>query len=844
MINKQSKVNKAAKDRKCNVSVKQTGVSREHSVDSYESKEDIITDSHNGARRGTKQRVPKIKGPAGPARAAKRAYAVASSLSEEVQRLEGEALVQQECLVEAKEDILRLSTINEILVKKQGDMEQWTNNPEGNTSVPERYFAKLKEEPTKFTIDWFMKEKKTDPVFNQFYSLVLVHFLTKGATPNSHREALRMMFSWGHQIKGRILHTDQIEIINHVYKTLLSSWWFTVRCWLRWLVPHLIYLALFFVVELVIETSFAPHSDGKWWKLHYDSIWTSLTVLYFIYNVQRKFRRRGIHVSRVKHLRDYCTKQKWVNDSLTGKLVGGRNSICVPIDEGATVELPDVSKLKCVCKQFHVGFSFGLDYVWIPRNCWHNELNALVTRQLQPRLPFDPQSGFEHMEAAFECLVSHIPPLHAPIDSPETTESFLNKYPVTRRAQIAKELDKVGILDIRVSGFSKIEVMTGKPIAKRKVRFISGFSDGYLAETGPTYYHWQKQMIRTYWLHNEWGKYTYTGGFTSDRVAAWFATFINRGYTFLLLDFGKFDSRNKTEVMNYLYRYYAQCFPPELYHKLLQTFNKCGTTKYGIKFSVEATVASGRIDTSMGNTLLSFLLITAVLHALDPNYVDEAYISALGDDNNTAMPEFHHTLEDIKQAGALFGHELDGLIIGPEEYHKIEYCNHRLWNVAPGRWTMAPKIGRLLSKTFITHRHVPDHLLQKHFNGVMLGFDAVRWMPVFRAVYETWMERHGRTGQRYYSDSYDGKQALVGQTDIDDGMVYDQFQRIYGFDPTELEHELTQLDYKLGSSYHHPLVDLILEADGVSYKYEFGDHVALYASQVVKFSTTKVEDFI
>jgi len=824
---KRNRVNKAVKDEVRNGSVKPTGVP--------------VAPVYDWSQTGQKQ-GSKVKGRGGT-RAGKKALAIARSLEESVQQAEGEKDALIDSLLETKEEVAHLSTINEVLVERQRELNSWIDNPGGETIMPDRYFSRVENSEAKFTIEHFMNMKDKDPAYNRFHTLIMVHFLTKGATPATLRDAQRMVFSWGHEVKGKMLSSDQLLVIKHVYDELCASWWFLLRLWIRWFVPHILFIAGVFVVELCLEHVFFPHTDGRQWQLHTDSITFSVTFVYAASVLFRRWRRKGIQTATVKLIQDFCTNQKWANDSLTGRIQGGVGDVCIAIDEGATVELPDTTKLKCVCKQFHVGFSFGMKYIWIPRNCWHNELNALVTRQLQQRLPFR-EEGFNHMECALDTLYKHLKPVPAPVGSDELTKTFLDKYPATRRAQIAKELEKVQIMDVRVSGFAKIEVMTGKPVTKRKVRFISGFSDGYLAETGPVYYHWQKEMIRQHWSTNVWGKYTYTGGFTTDRVASWFAHFIERGYTFLLLDFGKFDSRNKSQVLRYLYAYYKQCFPEELYEKLMATFNKHGSTKYGIKFSVEATVASGRIDTSMGNTLLSFMLITAVLHALDPSYVDDAYISALGDDNNTALPDFRHSMEDIQAAGALFGHELDGLIIRPGEYHQIEYCNHRLWNVAPGRWAMAPKIGRLLSKTFVAHRHVPDHLLQKHFNGVMLGFEAVRWLPVFRAVYDTWMDRHGRTGQRYYADTYDGKQVLTIQKDVDDSMIYDQFQLIYGFDPTSLENDLTQLSYSLGSSYQDSRMDLILKADGVSYDFEFDDHVASITSQVVSYASAKIEDFI
>lgn len=473
-----------------------------------------------------------------------------------------------------------------------------------------------------------------------------------------------------------------------------------------------------------------------------------------------------------------------------------------------------------------IGFTIGLPYIWIPSSCIHNEANSLITRQLQPRVPFSVAGGHA-MDVACVAVERFLG--MCTIDTPryDWMRVFLEKYSLARRQQILLTMNKSMIADVRVKGFPKVEVMVGKPCAKRKVRFVSGFDDGYLAETGPEYYLWQKAVCKMYWgsaISRNQAKFLYTGGLQGDEIGEWFDRLKDKGYTFLLLDFSKFDSRNKTEVMERLYRIYKKHLSRELYDWLEQTFHKFGKTSQGIKFSVEATVASGRIDTSLGNTLIVFMLAYAIMYLLDPGYLPQMYISALGDDNNIAVPDFHHTIEDIQRVSNHLGHEADGLIISPLEYHKIEYCSQRLWQIQPTRSVLGPKIGRLLAKTFVCHKNVPsDHLIE-HISGVLLGFRCYRFLPVFRAFYQRWFELHTGPAKRYYGESNPHSIQLKTEYPIEHGLIYHQFVEVYGFDPTELEKDILELDLTVGLAFTHPQFDLMLEVDGVSYAYETEDY--------------------
>lgn len=517
----------------------------------------------------------------------------------------------------------------------------------------------------------------------------------------------------------------------------------------------------------------------------------------------------------VRTINDYCTEQEQPKKD--------------DIDTGSVIAPCDVLRSRCVCKELPVGFSFSIDHVWVPRNCYHNEMNALVTRQLQKRLPMTSR-GKQALREAGRMMHVHFA-INPTIDVPaeEWMPTFLKKYPEARRKQILRMMENNILVRIGLKGFSKIETMVGKPCDKRKVRFISGFDDGYLAETGPEYYLWQKAMIKHYWKDMETiveSRLVYTGGMTADTIGEWFEYHCARLRVLLLLDFSKFDSRNKTEIMETLHKFYKGRLSDLLWSKLVDTIDKYGTTSQGIRFNVVATVASGRIDTSLGNTFITFLLVLAMMSMLNRDYLENMWVSALGDDNNTALTTFTHTMEDIHRVSSYLGHEADGMIVRPGEYHKLEYCSQRVWQHACDGRVLGPKIGRTLSKTFVCHKHVPVVQLEAHIAGVMQGFKNYRWIPVLRTVIDTWMRRHpGVVPKRYYDDSNPHKMVLQTELLVDEDLVIQQFMDVYGFHPATLEEWIETLPFDLGDTYTHPLMNEIMRIDGVSYEFGVQDWI-------------------
>ncbi len=211
---------------------------------------------------------------------------------------------------------------------------------------------------------------------------------------------------------------------------------------------------------------------------------------------------------------------------------------------------------------------------------------------------------------------------------------------------------------------------------------------------------------------------------------------------------------------------------------------------------------------------------------LDPRYVHELYVSALGDDNNTALPSFDHTIQDIERVSRHLGHEASGIVVRPGQYHLLEYCSQRIWQVSPGKYVAGPKPGRLLSKTWVAHKHVPEAHLLNHCGGVMQGFKNVSWVPVFRAVYDRWNQLYGKGGKRHFDDTNPYKMTWVDCEEVDAELLRDQFTLIYGFDPIPLESSIAKLEFNMGDSYSSLEIDQMLQVDSISYVGDMDDHTS------------------
>lgn len=643
------------------------------------------------------------------------------------------------------------------------------------------------------------------------------HFLVSGYSDKALQSAASKMLLWlsrsGVNDSNLDLNKvdDASQIIWEAFKSraTLGTWWQRIKLQVYdWFVAQCTPQNVFYTVG--IATAVGTLTTLALGYFRPKKAMAVLTAAAACIGISWHKNRPKLGVYPCPKLADYCTRTSTVD---------------APIAQGASVTI--TAQPKCVRCEFAVGFTTAPHAVWIPRLCTHNELNALVYRQLLPALS-DPATRRRLWKIGCDQLLQELPPMMPQdLQTPEERfEFFLAKYPVRRRDQIRNEYQRKNqsflAPECNTAAFVKREWLVGKALNKRNPRLISGKSDGYLAETGPDYYCFQKEMCKRYW--NEISafsqKYIYTGGMTGDQIGALFSQFVlSRGWEVIEGDYSRYDGHNEQEAIEAEMEYYAPVLCEDVRtHLLLQTRTE-GRTGGGHKFKCIGKVASGVINTSFGNTIRGFMILSAYESCY--GYKDWA-VMQLGDDNVIfAKDVVAFNLPRLVEFAAAMGHKLEAIHRPDPDF--AEYCSQRFWKIGD-TYVLGPKPGRVLAKTFICHdASLSTEDMPEYCRGVAAGFQHYTWIPVLSIVVQKLLGmptgRISRNVQaalaRMREEQYH-KITLRTQLDVDLSAVYSQFLKIYGFDARDLERDLRGWNCEFGVAIQHELLDELNKIDGVS----------------------------
>lgn len=526
------------------------------------------------------------------------------------------------------------------------------------------------------------------------------------------------------------------------------------------------------------------------------------------WRVLKWLRDRDFVVEDRPYLEDYCTGTT-------------EHSECVKnISETATLTAP--TQYRCEECKFAVGFTICPDDIWLPRLCTHNEINALSCRQLLPPLS-DPKTRAFLWAKGQRKLTEMLPPVNLAVElsGEEKFELFLEKYPTARREQLRQAYQKVNgtyhIRECRTKAFVKREWLTGKIVEKRNPRLISGKTDEYLAETAPEYYHFMKSMCSTYWPDVTTAlqsRFVYTGGWTGDMIGLLFTHFVELGWAVFEYDYSRYDGHNEEEAIGEECEYYLPVLDADTRLALQLQLETKGTTSSGVKFSCRGKVASGVINTSFGNTLRGFMIVSSYVDRYKIP-VDSFTVMQLGDDNIifAKSPELWNA-KRFEQHCLEMGHKAEGCLRPDPDF--AEYCSMRFWNTGD-QYVLGPKPGRILAKTFVCHDpSLTTADMESYCVQIAQGFSNYRWVPVLGSVIEQLVKRNVQTSKAatkaLKSNPY--RITLKEAIEVDWASVYTQFNKIYGVDPRHLEEYFTAHKIEMGKAILHPTLRHIAEVDG------------------------------
>jgi hypothetical protein len=322
-----------------------------------------------------------------------------------------------------------------------------------------------------------------------------------------------------------------------------------------------------------------------------------------------------------------------------------------------------------------------------------------------------------------------------------------------------------------------------------------------------------KQLCKNFWssaeeIINNKTKFIYTGGLNPVDIGKIVAHFEKLGYHFYEGDYRRYDGHTEEEAIEAELEWYQ--LPSEVKAHLRLQLKTKGGTGSGIKFGHNGKVASGVINTSLGNTIRGFMIIAGFCQM---NAITDYFVMQLGDDNVLMFKE-PIDLDALRDWAKKCGHDLD-VVHRPDVDH-LEYCSQRFWNIGNGERLLAFKIGRVMSKTFVsTDPTLQPDQLGFYVDQVAQGFKHHHWMPVFGTFLGS-IRKAKFSGRpcKIVNNPYSAR--LGHEIEVDYDSVRTQFYKIYGFDPEQLEEDLRNWVPTLGTALHHPMLTHINVVDGVS----------------------------
>lgn len=231
-------------------------------------------------------------------------------------------------------------------------------------------------------------------------------------------------------------------------------------------------------------------------------------------------------------------------------------------------------------------------------------------------------------------------------------------------------------------------------------RFIQGNRPEYNIRIGPYCYTVMHWLFHGQHLPCEWVP---ACGLTCDQLGETIHHFYNDGYKFAWsIDRSSWDASMTTHALEASFDLLHYIVPMsrstrQAFNKQLSTF---GVTYDGIKFTNVGRVHSGDANTSLGNTLLSFM---SASYSLDSLGIVDFKLIAIGDDllvllRNPCKGKFEHYVQHQQQCFNI-------TTTGHVAYHPVDFdfiSSHPLPTYSNGQliWTMVPTVGKCFPKLF------------------------------------------------------------------------------------------------------------------------------------------------
>jgi hypothetical protein len=254
---------------------------------------------------------------------------------------------------------------------------------------------------------------------------------------------------------------------------------------------------------------------------------------------------------------------------------------------------------------------------------------------------------------------------------------------------------------LKLKSFSKMEMLLNSSMTEYKEsdpRLIQGGQDEYNVMCGPWVWAFSKALAKVWGCNNP---IFYTAGSTAEVVGQWFGVtgHNNVRYKVSETDFSRYDStQSRSKLLRTVRVMRRFGVPPEICRLMTLACKRIGATNNGICYGIDGTMASGRPETSCGNSLnngFDTLLNLQLQNSEIPfrSLVAAVRLAVLGDDNVLIREATLAPLSSICYANAGLKSEL---IERPNSFDAT-FCSSRFWPTDTGI-VLGPKPSRVIAK--------------------------------------------------------------------------------------------------------------------------------------------------
>nr|QKN88958.1 MAG: hypothetical protein [Picornavirales sp.] len=352
------------------------------------------------------------------------------------------------------------------------------------------------------------------------------------------------------------------------------------------------------------------------------------------------------------------------------------------------------------------------------RNCYHNYYDAVCNRFLRP-VSYDPEVWErvripEELIEAAAYVKRHIKPLEF--------EEWIQRFPPAKEKTLRRGFDRTinyaadddGYFDQKI--FLKFE---GVKSVTKSARVIGGSTPEFSFDLG----RWMVPLTELLAeVLNKNSKYYFPLHDSSEEVAEFLCSMDEM----LDNDFKVFDSSQVPPALKILRDFYVLCgLPDNIIGCLWRIHTKAPCNAKYFFFITGGHRISGLGDTLVGNTILNFIITSFVHPALEK-------MVGKGDDSVTDVEPWPD-LETCADRFLSLGFEAKLRIVNR---NNVEFCSKLLIPVKGG-YTMGPKIGRLIAKTFwCKHTNFDAKAQQNHLKSVVTGlWKDISHVPILNQLH-------------------------------------------------------------------------------------------------------------